>query len=80
MRTTIRLADDLLAEAKAYAAASQTTLTAVVEDALRSLLAIRERAATEPLPKLPVYGQGGLLPGVDIDRWSELLDVMESKD
>jgi predicted DNA-binding ribbon-helix-helix protein len=35
VRTTIRLADSLLAEAKKIAAERKTTLTAVIETALR---------------------------------------------
>jgi hypothetical protein len=30
--------------------------------------------------KLPVWGRGGVLPGVDLDDSAALLDLMERKD
>jgi hypothetical protein len=78
MRTTIRLDDDLLARAKALAAKSGRTLTAVIEDALRAALAqASPRRRREPT-SLPTFGRGGLRPGVDLDDSSALLDGMES--
>jgi predicted transcriptional regulator len=50
MRTTIRLDENLLAEAKRYAAESGRTLTTVIEDALRTSLARRTRRS----PKKPL--------------------------
>lgn len=41
MRTTIRLDDELLREAKRLAAETNQTLTAVIEEALRERLARR---------------------------------------
>ena len=77
MRTTIRLDDDLLTQAKAHAASTGQTLTALIEDALRAMLA---RAAAGPRrkgPRLPSDGTGGLQPGVDLDDSAGLLDLME---
>lgn len=80
MRTTIRLDDDLLARAKAYAAHSGRSLTRVIEDALRVLL---ERAETprqgRPF-KMVTFKGAGLQPGVDLDDSAALLDRMESID
>lgn len=82
MRTTIRLDDALLAEAKAAAAARGTTLTAVIEDALRESLARRvETRRTRPRVELPTSGEGSrLMPGVDLDDSAALLDLMERDD
>src|SRR5262245_57774613 len=72
-RTTIRLPDDLLAEAKRHAAETQRSLTAVIEDALREALSRRpepRRAAARPC--LPTFAGDGVLPGVDLKtgvRW-----------
>ena len=44
MRTTIRLDDNLLAEVKLLAARSGRSMTAVIEDALREMLARRQSA------------------------------------
>lgn len=76
MRTTIRLDDDLLRAAKEYAAERGTTMTAVIEDALRELLARRERQDRKPF-QLVTFGEGGLRPGVDLDDSAALLDLME---
>jgi hypothetical protein len=77
MRTTVRIDDALLAEAKAYAARHNRSLTSVLEDALRELLN-RHRDRTERAPvRLDVFHGDGLMPGVDIDssaRLHELLD------
>ena len=57
MRTTIRLDDDLLREAKAYAAATDRTLTRLIEDALREALA-RRQAATAASARPASYRRG----------------------
>ena len=44
MRTTVNLDDQLLAEAKSLVRSSGTTLTAVIQDALRERLARRHAA------------------------------------
>jgi hypothetical protein len=77
MRTTIRIDDRLLAEAKAQAARSGRTLAAVVEDALRAALARRERRGLDRPPKLPISRGGRLQPGVDLDDSAALLDLMD---
>ena len=77
MRTTIRLDDDLLREAKAYAAATDRTLTRLIEDALREALARRRQRARRPRVELPTSGGGGLQPGVDLDNSAALWDLMD---
>jgi hypothetical protein len=77
MRTTIRLDDDLLREAKAYAAATDRTLTRLVEDALREALTRRRQQARRPRVELPTSGGGGLQPGVDLDNSAALWDLMD---
>jgi hypothetical protein len=79
MRTTINLDDALLAEAKQVAARTGRSLTAVVEDALRESLRRRQDTARRPL-ELPVFGEGGVQPGVDLDDGAALLDLMEQDD
>lgn len=77
MRTTVRLDDDLLAEAKALAARTGRTLTQVIEDSLRESLS-RAPAGKSRRVKLPVVRGGRLRPGVNLDSMSELLDIMEN--
>lgn len=80
MRTTIRLNDDLLAQAKVAAARSGRTLTAVIEDALRQFLARGKKPAARQATKLKTAGRGGLRPGVSLDSTAELLDIMDGSD
>lgn len=77
MRTTINLSDDLLVQLKKLAAASRTTVTALIEDALREALGKRPRRQKHEPGKLKTYGRQGLLPGVDLDDTDALLDLME---
>ncbi len=80
MRTTIRLDEQLLKEAKALAARSGKSLTSIIEDALReSLSRQRGSAQREPVHLVTVGGRG-LLPGVDLDDSASLLDLMETSD
>lgn len=78
MRTTIRLDEHLLAEAKKRAAESGKTLTAMVEDALRESLARRAAGAKAKPVRVKTAGGGGLRPGVDLDDSASLLEVMEN--
>ena len=77
MRTTIRLNDRLLREAKRRAAGSGRTLTAVVEDALRESLARRRRRPMAAPIRLTTVKGRGTLSGVDLDDSASLLDRME---
>jgi hypothetical protein len=78
MRTTIHIPDDLLAEVKKLSAESQTTVTALVEDALRERLSRRRQRSRAKIFRLTTYGKGGLQPGVDLDDNAALLDLMET--
>ena len=77
MRTTIRLNERLLADAKQLAARTGRTLTAVIEDALRRALNDAKPSKGSDRPKVPTFRGSGLQPGVDLDDTSALLDVME---
>jgi hypothetical protein len=78
MRTTVRLDDGLLAQAKEEAARSGRTLTQVIEDSLREALGrpLRTEVAQRRAP-LPTFRGNGLQPGVDLDDAGSLLDLME---
>lgn len=80
MRTTIRMDDHLLKEAKEYAARTGVTLTRLIEDALRELLARRRRERVREPQQLPTYGGQGLQPGVDLDDTASLVDLMDGAD
>ena len=78
MRTTVRLDPHLLAEAKKVAAATGRTLTAVIEDALRVVVARRRQTRGRRDVTLTVVDGHGVRPGVDLDDAAALLDVMDS--
>ncbi len=78
MRTTIRLDDHLLAQAKARAAETGRTLTAVLEDALRASLARSAPVARTARIRLTTAKGGGMRRGVDLDDSAALLDLMDS--
>jgi hypothetical protein len=80
MRTTIRLDDQLLVQAKKLAAERGTTLTALLEDALRETLARRKPSHRRPKVRLTTFGAGGVQPGVNLDDTASLLDRMEGLD
>lgn len=76
LRTTIRIDDALYRRAKARAAQTGRTVSAVIEDALREALRSRPRFSAE-LPPLPVYGGSGTLPGVDLASNAALRELMD---
>ena len=77
MRTTVRLDPQLMRAAKKLAAETHRTLTAVIEEALREVIA-RSKASDRPVVELPISRNlGGAMPGVDLIKPSELLDPLE---
>lgn len=80
MRTTVRLDDQLLAEAKQMAARTGRTLTSIIEDGLRLLLAQRRERKGSKEFRLPTFKGDGLQPGVDLDDSAALYDLMDGLD
>ena len=78
MRIKINLPDELLAQIKKLTAKSRTTISTLIEDALREALARRRRTRRHERVILKTYGKQGLLSGVDIDDTASVLDLMES--
>jgi hypothetical protein len=77
-RTTVRLPDDLLRRARKKAAADDRTLTSMIEEGLRLVLA----GERPPAPGAPRYARispeiGGPARGVDFPR---LRDIDEQDD
>jgi hypothetical protein len=80
MRTTVRIEEHLLAQAKRLAASTGRTLTQLIEDALREVLARRRPPARRSEVRLRTVGGRGIQPGVDLDDGAALLDLMERRD
>jgi hypothetical protein len=78
-RTTIRLDEHLLVEVKSFAVDRRMSITAVIEEALRSHMA---RAKTATLPKSPVkfptFKGNGYAPG--IETWEDVKRVLDDED
>jgi hypothetical protein len=80
MRTTVRLDEGLLREAKAEAARRGETVTALIEKGLRLVLAASRRTAPGARVTLPVSSAtGGTRPGVDLDDSDALLDLLDQR-
>jgi hypothetical protein len=79
-RTTVRLPKDLLKRAKRKAAAEGRTLTALVEEGLRLVVAGPRARAKRKGGPIPVSkAAGGPMPGADIGRFcaSQEMDDLE---
>lgn len=78
MRTTISLPDDLLREAKIKAAREDRSVSSLLEEALRALLANAAQGERTDRAEFtwPTFG-GGTSPAVDIDDNSAVLDAMD---
>ena len=79
MRTTLILDDDLLHRAKQEAARSRRTLTSVIEDALRELLARGPGSPVHEAYRVRPFDGHGLQPGVDLDDSAALTDLMDGQ-
>lgn len=78
MRTTVSIDDRLLAAAKRRAREQDKTLGAVLEDALRRELALRE---PRDVPRPPVFSGGsGLRPGIDPASNRSLREALDDRD
>src|SRR2546422_3499498 len=66
-RATVRPGEDLLSEVKRLAAEERTALTALIEQALREMLARRKERRARPRVSLPSFKGRGLQPGVNLD-------------
>jgi NAD(P)H-nitrite reductase large subunit len=75
-RTTVRLPADLLSRAKRKAAAERRTLTSLIEDGLRLVVADGRRPANDKRVLPPISkAAGGPMPGVDLADLSALQEI-----
>jgi hypothetical protein len=77
VRTTVRLRQDLLERAKRRAGEEGRTLTSLIEEGLALVLARTTRPSRDRV-HLPVSrATGGVVPGVDLNRSSDLEAAMD---
>jgi hypothetical protein len=78
MRTTLDLDDELMREVKKKAAETGSTMTRLIEDAVRASL-VEPPPASEPFRLRWVTVPGEVLPGVDLDDRDRLYEIMEDR-
>jgi hypothetical protein len=75
-RTTVRLPPDLLNRAKRKAAAEGRTLTSLIEDGLRLMVAQKSKGPKRKRILPPVSSAtGGLMPGIDLTHMSTIYEM-----
>jgi len=78
MRTTLIIDEELLAAYKRLAARTHSSLSHVIQDALREALTLRQdREARPPIRLFALPQGGGLVPGVDLSNHAALTEVLE---
>ena len=80
MRTTLDLDDRLMKAVKRLAADTGRTMTAIVEDSLRTALAVRRGSNRRRAPWKWITVKGQVRPGVDVTDRDRLYDVMEGRE
>ena len=75
-RTTVRLPEDLVRRAKRKAAAEGRTLTSLIEDGLRLVVAEKGKPGkgNRVLPRVST-ATGGPMPGVDVTDFSAIQEM-----
>lgn len=76
MRTTVRLDDDLLQQAKVHAAETGRTLTALIEDALRQAMSTHADTGRRTEYQVRTF-RSALCRGVDLSDNSALAVLMD---
>ena len=79
MRITVRLDDRLVTEVKKHAAETGRTLTALLNEALREVLARRSVCIKREPVRLKTVKGNGIRSGVNLDNSAALLDMMEAE-
>ncbi len=74
-RTTVRLPRDLLDRAKRKAAAQGRTLTSLIEDGLRLVVADERKPRPERIMPPVSTATGGPMPGIDLTDSSDLQEM-----
>lgn len=76
MRTTVTIEDHLLEAVKVLAAQRRGSVSSVVEEALRELVARHTVGRLRERVQLPTSGSGGLAPGVDLHNREQLAELL----
>jgi hypothetical protein len=74
-RTTVRLPVELLKRAKRKAAEEGRTLTALIEEGLRQVVAEKQKQKKRRLLPRISKATGGLMPGIDLTHMSTIYEM-----
>lgn len=77
-RTTVRLEDGLLEQAKREAARRGQTLTKLIEEGLRLALSRPKHPQRRKVKLTVSTSGGGLRPGVDLNNSAQLWDILDN--
>jgi Bacterial antitoxin of type II TA system, VapB len=77
MRTTIRLDDDPVKEAKTVAARQGRTLSSLIEEGLREQVRRAKESSCPDAVELVSWSGGGFRPGVDLDDSAAMQDLLD---
>jgi hypothetical protein len=77
MRTTIDIEERLLLAAKKRALESGSSLSGIVEDALKEVFSTRKSVKRKAIVLITAKGKG-IRHGVDLENNQSLLDIMDS--
>jgi mRNA-degrading endonuclease RelE of RelBE toxin-antitoxin system len=75
MKTTVEISDSLLEQAKRLASQEQTTVRALIEEALRRIVAERKAAKPFKLRRVTFRGKG-LQPRMAGAAWQEIRNTI----
>jgi len=75
MKTTVELPDSLLREAKRVALKNRTTVRALIEQGLRTIVAERKRPGGFTLRNAAFRGDG-LVSGRSLQDWASIRDLV----
>ena len=78
MKTTVEVPDDLLRQAKRVALNEKTTVKALIEQGLRSVIADRRRRRGFKLRSASFRGDG-LVAGQSLQDWAAIRDLVYSE-
>ena len=76
MKTTVEIAGDLLEDARALARSERTTLRALVEEGLRTVLSRRKKSTEQFTLKDAGASGRGVQQGLTEGDWNELRDLI----
>lgn len=79
MRTTLKINDTLLKEAKKRSIERNCSLGEIVDEALRlSLMTQNKSGATAIVRPLKTFAGSGIQPGIDLSNNASVLETMDS--